>query len=166
MSRSGLWLLAGFGLVLAVPLQVGVLPHLMPGRWAPNLGVLTVFLAALRYGEGPGVVFGLVMGLLYDRFTVGEVGLHLLLLPCVGAATAAVRRLIPELTLSGLLVLLMVVVVATELAAAGLFHMAGSIRLDGTLTARQLLPAVVANVLWGGLMVLLVETPGRLARRS
>jgi rod shape-determining protein MreD len=164
VSRTGLWLLVGFGILLAVPLQVGVLPLFIPGRWAPHLGVLTVFLVALRYGEGPGVLLGLVMGLVYDRFTVGEVGLHLLLLPSIGVATAAVRRLVPEMTFSGHLVLLLLVVVVSEVAGAVLFDLAGSLLLDGTLVVRQLIPAILANVVWGGLLLAAVEGPGRLAR--
>jgi rod shape-determining protein MreD len=164
VSRTGLWLLVGFGVLLAVPLQVGVLPLFIGGRWAPHLGVLTVFLVALRYGEGPGVLLGLVMGLVYDRFTVGEVGLHLLLLPTIGVATAAVRRLVPEMTFSGHLALLVVVVVVSEVAGAVLFDLAGSLLLDGTLVVRQLIPAILSNVVWGGLLLFAVEASGRLAR--
>jgi len=164
VSRPGLWLLVGFGLLFAVPLQVGLFPHLLPGRWAPHLGVLVVFLTAVRYGEVPGVLLGLAMGLVYDRFTVGEVGLHLLLLPLIGATSGMVRRLVPEMSFLGLWVLLLVVVTVTEVAGALLFHLAGSLLLDGTLVLHQLIPAVLANTLWGGLLLLLAETPGRLAR--
>jgi rod shape-determining protein MreD len=157
VSRPGLWLLTAVGLLLAVPLQVNVLPGLLSGPWAPHLGVLVVFLAGLVYGEGPGVMLGLVMGLLYDRFTVGEMGLHLLLLPAVGVGTAAVRRLVPEMGLGGHLVLLAVVVAAAEVLSAVLFHLAGSLRLDFALVFHQFLPAVLANVAWGGLVLLAIE---------
>jgi rod shape-determining protein MreD len=164
VSRTGLWVLVGFGILAAVPLQVSVLPLFISGRWAPHLGVLTVFLVSLRYGEGPGVLLGLVMGLVYDRFTVGDVGFHLLLLPTIGVATAAVRRLVPEMTFSGHLVLLVVVVMVSEVAGAVLFDLAGSLRLDGTLVLHQLIPAILANVVWGALLLFAVEAPGRLAR--
>lgn len=157
MSRPGLWLLAGFGILLAVPLQVTLLPDLLAGPWAPHLGVLVVFVAGIVYGEGPGVVLGLVMGLLYDRFTVGEVGLHLLLLPAIGVGVAAVRRLVPEMGFSGRLILLAVVVAVAESLSAVLFHLAGSLRFDLALVFHQFLPAVAANVAWGGLLLLALE---------
>lgn len=163
MTRPGLWLLAGFGVLLAVPLQVDLLPHLLGGPWAPHLGVLLVFLAGLAYGEGPGVVLGLVLGLLYDRFTVGGVGLHLLLLPVIGVGTAAVRRLVPEMGFGGHLILLAVVVVVAEGLSATLFHLAGSLRLDLALVIHQFLPAIVANVLWGGLALFAMEARRRRA---
>jgi rod shape-determining protein MreD len=161
VRRPGLWLLTVFALFFAVPLQVALLPQVLPGPWAPHLGLLTVFLAGFLYGEAPGVALGLLLGVLYDRFTVGDLGLHLLLLPIVGVGTAMVRRLVPELDVVGSIVVLAVTVAVTEVASAILFDMAGAVLLDGTLILRQLLPAVLANVLWGALFLFLADRPRR-----
>jgi rod shape-determining protein MreD len=163
VRRPGLWLLALFALFLAVPLQVGLLPLVLPGPWAPHLGLLTVFLAGLLYGEAPGVGLGLLLGILYDRFTVGDLGLHLLLLPLVGAGTAVVRRLVPEMDLVGWIVVLAVTVVVTEVVGAVLFDTAGAVLFDWALVLRQLLPAVLANVLWGALLLFALNRPRRAA---
>lgn len=165
MRRPGLWLLAIFALFFAVPLQVGLLPQVLPGPWAPNLGLLTVFLAGFLYGEAPGVALGLLLGILYDRFTVGDLGLHLLLLPLVGAGTAVVRRLVPEMDVIGCVVVLAVTVAVAEVTSAVLFDMAGAVLFDGTLVLRQLLPAVLTNVLWGALLLFLLDRPRREAAR-
>lgn len=159
MRRPGLWLLTVFALFFAVPLQVGLLPEILPGPWTPHLGLLTVFLAGFLYGEAPGVALGLLLGILYDRFTVGDLGLHLLLLPLVGAGTAVVRRLVPEMDLIGRVVVLAVTVALTEVASAILFDLAGQILLDGTLLWRQLLPAFFANVAFGALLLFAAGRP-------
>jgi len=159
VRRPGLWLLAIFALFFAVPLQVGVLPAILPGPWSPHLGLLTVFLAGFLYGEAPGVALGLLLGILYDRFTVGDLGLHLLLLPLVGAGTAVVRRLVPEMDLVGRIIVLAVTVALAEGLSALLFDLAGQVLLDGTLLFRQLLPAVLTNVVFGALLLLAAGRP-------
>jgi rod shape-determining protein MreD len=159
VRRPGLWLLAVFALFFAVPLQVGVLPQLLPGPWIPHLGLLTVFLGGFLYGEAPGVALGLLLGILYDRFTVGDLGLHLLLLPIVGVGTAMVRRLVPEMDLVGRIAFLAVTVALTEGASAILFDLGGQILLDGSLVWRQLLPAVIVNVACGAVLLLAAGQP-------
>jgi rod shape-determining protein MreD len=163
VRRPGLWLLTVFALFFAVPLQVGLLPQILPGPWAPHLGLLTVFLAGFLYGEAPGVGLGLLLGILYDRFTVGDLGLHLLLLPLVGAGTAVVRRLVPEMDIVGRIVVLAVTVIVAEMVSAVLFDMAGAVLFDWTLVLRQFLPAVLANVLWGAVLLFVAGRPRRAA---
>jgi len=165
VRRPGLWLLAVFALFFAVPLQVGLLPLILPGPWAPHLGLLTVFLAGFLYGEAPGVALGLLLGILYDRFTVGDLGLHLLLLPLVGAGTAVVRRLMPEMDVVGRIVFLALTVAVAEAASAVLFDMAGAVLFDWALVLRQLLPAVLTNALWGALLLFAADRPRRVAAR-
>jgi len=159
VRRPGLWLLAVFALFFAVPLQVGLLPQVLPGPWTPHLGLLTVFLAGFLYGEAPGVALGLLLGVLYDRFTVGDLGLHLLLLPLVGAGSAVVRRLVPEMDLIGRVVVLAVTVALTEVMSALLFDLSGQILLDGSLLLRQLVPAVLTNVAFGALLLFAAGRP-------
>ncbi len=159
MRRPGLWLLAVFALFFAVPLQVGLLPQILPGPWTPHLGLLTVFLGGFLYGEAPGVALGLLLGVLYDRFTVGDLGLHLLLLPVVGVGTATVRRLVPEMDLVGRVAFLALTVLLVEVASAVLFDLTGQILLDGSLLFRQLVPAVLVNVAFGAVLLAMAGRP-------
>jgi rod shape-determining protein MreD len=135
--------------ITLIPLQVNLLPALLPERWIPHLGIVVVVLCGLRYGEGVGVVSGLLLGLLYDRFTAGQVGMHIFMLPCMGVAVALFWRLISVKRFGTELVLLCTFSLGGELASAMLFHIAGSIRLDAWEVWQRLLPGVLADVIFG-----------------
>ncbi len=154
MNALRLWGMIILASVVVIPLQIELLPMLLSPVWIPHLGVLLVFVISVVYGEAPAVVLGLVLGLLYDRFTVGEVGLHLLVLPGIAAGVGLIRRLLPEFTFGHRVVTLFLVVLVVDVTSGVLFHMAGSIELDGWMVVHHLLPALVANTFWG--VVLLV----------
>ncbi|MFQ5508744.1 MAG: rod shape-determining protein MreD [Leptospirillia bacterium] len=149
MTGVGRALFLLFAVAGAIPAQLYVFNTLLPGSWAPHLGVLLVILATQVWGDGFGVVVGLVLGLLYDRFTVGEVGLHLLLLPLVAAAIGLVRWLVPEMTLGNRMGVIFGIVLVVEVVGAVLHHLAGSILLDSWMLLHHMLPAIIANTLWG-----------------
>lgn len=157
MRQPGLWLLLVFAMFFAVPLQVGILPQILPGPWAPHLGLLIVFLAGFAYGEAAGVALGLLLGVLYDRFTVGDLGLNLLLLPLVGMGTATIRRLVPEIHIGGRMVVLAIAITLTEVISAVLFSLSGVVLLDRTLVVRQLLPSLLTNIAFGTVLITLVR---------
>lgn len=157
MRQPGLWLLLVFAMFFAVPLQVGILPQVLPGPWAPHLGLLVVFLAGFAYGEAAAVGLGLLLGVLYDRFTVGDLGLNLLMLPLVGMGIATIRRLVPEIHLGGRIVVLAIAITLTEVVSAVLFDLSGAVLLDGTLVTRQLLPSLLTNIAFGVVLITLVR---------
>jgi len=159
------WLLFGFVVMGAIPLQVRILPALLPDAWVPHLGLVTAFLCGLLLGEGPGVIVGFALGLLYDRFTAGQVGLHLVLLPLVGVGAGLLPRLLPEMLFSQQVMLLAVFMLLAELFGAVLYHMAGVVRFDGWLVLYQLIPAVLSNLLVGGAL-LVYASSGRRRRWS
>lgn len=163
MSPFARWVLFGFVVLGVIPLQVRILPALMPDAWVPHLGLVTAFLCGLLLGEGPGVLAGFALGLLYDRFTAGQVGLHLVLLPAVGAGAGMLTRLLPEMAFSQQVMLLAVFMLLAELFGAVMYHMAGLVRFDGWLVLYQLIPAVLSNLMLGAL--LLVFASSRRMRR-
>jgi len=166
VNDNGRWLVMGLVVVALIPLQVSLLPSLLPTDWVPHLGIVVVILYGLRYGEGGGVVTGLLLGLLYDRFTAGQVGMHILTLPCIGVAVALLWRLISVKRFGTEMVLLCTFALGGELAAAMLFHIAGAIRLDAWAVWNRLLPGVLADVACGMLLLRLTSLglsryPGR-----
>lgn len=159
MNGNGRWLLLGLVAILVIPLQTSLLPLLLPASWVPHLGILLVFLCGLRYGAGVGVLAGLLVGLLFDRFTASQVGLHIFTLPSVGVAVALLWRLISAKSFAAELVLLTLFVLFGELAAGVLLHLSGAIRLDHWAMVGQLLPGLLADLVLGA--VLLLMTGGR-----
>lgn len=149
------WGALGLVILLAVPVQVHLFPLVLPPAWAPHLGLLIAFVVGLLYGEATGVMVGLLLGLVFDRFAASGVGLHLLVLPLVGLASGMVRRLVPEMTFGNHLIVLLLVVVLVELASAALFHMAGVVWLDGWLVVHRLIPSLIADTVAGTLMLVL-----------
>ena len=158
-----LWLM--ILLMFMVPAQVLLIPQFVSPVFLPHLGIVGAFLFGWLAGEGVGVVVGLILGLLFDRFTAGTVGLHMLILPCVGVAAGLVRRLLPEPTFPHRLGILFVFVLAAEGASLTLFALTGSVTLDGWLIVHQLLPGLLADMVLGGLVLALAAGLGG-ARRA
>ncbi|MDH4229457.1 MAG: rod shape-determining protein MreD [Nitrospirota bacterium] len=154
MNRWSDWLLALVVAVSIIPLQLRILPILLPEVWIPHLGLVLVFVCGLALGEGVGVVAGFGLGLLYDRFTAGGVGLNLLLLPLVGAGAALLPRLLPEIAMPQKLILLGVFMLLAELFSAVMYSMAGFLVFDFWLVWHELIPAVLMNSLWGAVLLL------------
>lgn len=157
MNSLRLWGMIVLAAIVVIPLQIELLPILFSPAWIPHLGVLLVFVISVVYGEAPAVVLGLVLGLLYDRFTVGEVGLHLLVLPGIAAAVGLIRRLLPEFTFGHRIITLFLLILTVEVLSGVLFHMAGSIQLDGWMVVHHLLPALLTNAFWGVLLLVVVS---------
>lgn len=149
MNATRPWvILAGLAVVI-IPLQVYLLPMLLPDRWVPDLGILAVLWCGLYFGEGVGVVAGLLLGLLYDRFTAGVVGQHIFVLPCVGVGAAVAWRLVSRKGPAARMVVVALFVVIGELAAAVLFALSDAILLDGWSVTHRLVPGITADVLFG-----------------
>ncbi len=147
------WFTLGVLTLLVIPAQVQVLPHLLPEAWMPNLGIVLVFFFGLRYGEGAGVVAGLLLGLLFDRFTAGQVGHHIFILPCIGVGAALFWRLMSTRDLSAQLIMLALFALCGELAAAVLAHLTDAVLLDGWAVIHILLPGLIADVLFGAVLL-------------
>jgi len=163
VNDNSRWLMLCLGITLVIPLQTSLLPTLLPAPWVPHLGILAVFLCGLRYGAGVGVLAGLLVGLLFDRFTASEVGLHIFALPCMGVLVALVWRFVSVKGFASELILLALFVLLGELAAGALLHLTGAIRLDRWALAGQLLPGLLADLALGAVLLWLTGRP-RLGR--
>ncbi len=161
MNGQRHWLTLGLLTLLVIPAQVQLLPELLPEAWVPNLGIVLAFFFGLRYGEGPGVVAGLLLGLLFDRFTAGQVGHHIFVLPCVGVGAALFWRLMSTRDLSAQLIMLALFALCGELVAAVLAHLSDAIVLDGWAFSHILLPGLVADVLFGAVLLAPLDLAGR-----
>ncbi len=154
MNESSPWIGAAFAALVVIPVQTLLLPVVLPLEWLPHVGLLAVFLLGMTLGETVGVVSGLVIGLIYDRFTAGGVGIYMFLLPCVGAAAAAIHRLVPEMGFVAQFITLVFLAVSVEVCAAVVFSMAGVIHMDRWSMLHQLLPGIVSDLLFGSALLL------------
>src|SRR4026207_1610587 len=84
--------------LLLVPLQTTLLPHLSVWNIKPDLGLVAAALVGLFAGELEGLLVGLAIGWVLNLFSAGELGLSLLTNGGVGLLTGFLGRQVSQVT--------------------------------------------------------------------
>jgi rod shape-determining protein MreD len=157
------WLVTASLLVVALVLQVTIVPPLIPDFVAqgvvPNFCLLVVVAAALVRGPEQAAVLGFVAGLLLDLVPPADhvAGRWALALVVVGYVagrlrpeTSAVEGFRPS---AGAVV---VTVAASSFVGTSVYAISGLVLQDPAVSVGDLLPVIVAGVFWDVLMAPLV----------
>ena len=84
--------------LLLVPLQTTLLPHLSVWNIKPDLGLVAAALIGLFAGELEGLLVGLTIGWILSLFSAGELWLSLLTNGGVGLLTGFLGRQVSQVT--------------------------------------------------------------------
>lgn len=84
--------------VLLVPLQTTILPHLSMWNIKPDLGLVAAALVGLFAGELEGLLVGLAIGWILNLFSAGELWLSLLTNGGVGILAGFLGRQLSQVT--------------------------------------------------------------------
>jgi hypothetical protein len=98
--------------LLLVPFQTTLLPHLSVWNIKPDLGLVAAALIGLFAGELEGLLVGLTIGWILSLFSAGELWLNLLTNGGVGLLTGFLGRQVSQVTsfsLGGVLLLVSLV---------------------------------------------------------
>ncbi|HKP01184.1 MAG TPA: hypothetical protein VJU02_06100 [Nitrospiraceae bacterium] len=113
--------------LLLVPLQTTLLPHLSVWNVKPDLGLVAAVLVGLFAGELEGLLVGLVIGWILSLFSAGELWLSLLTNGGAGLLAGFLGRQVSQMTSVSLgLGLLLVSLVSGAFAALNFQHFDGS----------------------------------------
>jgi hypothetical protein len=104
--------------LLLVPLQTTLLPHLSVWNIKPDLGLVAAALVGLFAGELEGLLVGLAIGWVLSLFSAGELWLSLLTNGGVGLLAGFLGRQVSQVTSLSLGVGLLLVSLASGLFAA------------------------------------------------
>ena len=104
--------------LLLVPLQTTLLPHLSVWNIKPDLGLVAAALVGLFAGELEGLLVGLAIGWILNLFSAGELWLSLLTNGGVGLLAGFLGRQVSQVTSISLGVGLLLVSLASGLFAA------------------------------------------------
>lgn len=104
--------------LLLVPLQTTLLPHLSVWNIKPDLGLVAVALVGLFAGELEGLLVGLAIGWVLSLFSAGELWLSLLTNGGVGLLAGFLGRQVSQVTSLSLGAGLLLVSLASGLFAA------------------------------------------------
>ena len=104
--------------LLLVPLQTTLLPHLSVWNIKPDLGLVAAALVGLFAGELDGLLVGLAIGWVLSLFSAGELWLSLLTNGGVGLLAGFLGRQVSQVTSISLGVGLLLVSLASGLFAA------------------------------------------------
>jgi len=104
--------------LLLVPLQTTLLPHLTVWNIKPDLGIVAAALVGLFAGELEGLLVGLAIGWILNLFSAGELWLSLLTNGGVGLLAGFLGRQVSKVTSITLGVGLLFVSLASGLLAA------------------------------------------------
>ncbi|MGH7216702.1 MAG: hypothetical protein ACREIG_05655 [Nitrospiraceae bacterium] len=107
--------------LLLVPLQTTLLPHLSVWNIKPDLGLVAAALVGLFAGELEGLLVGLAIGWVLSLFSAGELWLILLTNGGVGLLAGFLGKQVSQLTSISLGVGILLVSLATGLFAAMTF---------------------------------------------
>ena len=105
-------------LLLLVPLQTTLLPHLSVWNIKPDLGLVAAALVGLFAGELEGLLVGLAIGWVLSLFSAGELWVSLLTNGGVGLLAGFLGRQVSQVTSLSLGVGLLLVSLASGLVAA------------------------------------------------
>jgi hypothetical protein len=113
--------------LLLVPLQTTLLPHLSLWNVKPDLGLVAAALVGLFAGELEGLFVGLAIGWVLSLFSAGELWLSLLTNGGVGLLAGFLGRQVSQMTSVALgLGLLLVSLASGVFAALNFQHLNGS----------------------------------------
>ncbi len=113
--------------LLLVPLQTTLLPHLSVWNVKPDLGLVAAVLVGLFAGELEGLLVGLAIGWVLSLFSAGELWLSLLTNGGAGLLAGFLGRQVSQMTSVSLgLGLLLVSLVSGAFAAVNFQHFDGS----------------------------------------
>ena len=104
--------------LLLVPLQTTLLPHLSVWNIKPDLGLVAAALVGLFAGELEGLLVGLAIGWVLSLFSAGELWLSLLTNGGVGLLTGFLGRQVSQVTAISIGAGLVLVSLASGLIAA------------------------------------------------
>ena len=104
--------------LLLVPLQTTLLPHLTVWNIKPDLGLVTAALVGLLAGELDGLLVGLAIGWILNLFSAGELWLSLLTNGSIGLLAGFMGRQVSHVTSISLGLGLLLVSLATGLFSA------------------------------------------------
>ncbi len=104
--------------LLLVPVQMTLLPHLSVGNIKPDLGLVAAAFVGLFAGEMDGLLVGFAIGWVLSLFSAGELWLSLLTHGGVGFLAGFVVRQVSHVTSIFVGVLLLAVSLASGLLAA------------------------------------------------
>lgn len=107
--------------LLLVPLQTTLLPHLSVWSIKPDLGLVAAALVGLFAGELEGLLVGLAIGWVLSLFSAGELWLTLVTNGGVGLLAGFLGKQVSQLTSISLGVGILLVSLATGLFAAMTF---------------------------------------------
>lgn len=107
--------------LLLVPLQTTVLPHLSVWNIKPDLGLVAAAFVGLLAGELDGLLVGLLIGWILSLFSAGELWLSLLTNGAVGLSAGFLGRQVSQVTSISLGVGLLLVSMASGLLAVANF---------------------------------------------
>ena len=108
--------------LLLVPLQTTLLPHLSIWNIKPDLGLVAAALVGLFAGELEGLLVGLAIGWILNLFSAGELWLSLLTNGGVGILAGFLGRQLSQVTSLSMGVGLLLVSLASGLLAAMSFQ--------------------------------------------
>jgi hypothetical protein len=113
--------------LLLVPLQTTLLPHLSVWNVKPDLGLVAAVLVGLFAGELEGLLVGLAIGWVLSLFSAGELWLSLLTNGGAGLLAGFLGRQVSQMTSVSLgLGLLLVSLASGAFAALNFQHFNGS----------------------------------------
>lgn len=113
--------------LLLVPLQTTLLPHLSVWNVKPDLGLVAAVLVGLFAGELEGLLVGLAIGWVLSLFSAGDLWLSLLTNGGAGLLAGFLGRQVSQMTSVSLgLGLLLVSLVSGAFAALNFQHFDGS----------------------------------------
>jgi rod shape-determining protein MreD len=160
------WLVTASLLVVALVLQVTIVPPLVPDFFAqgvvPNFCLLVVVAAALVRGPEQAAVLGFVAGLLLDLVPPADhvAGRWALALVVVGYVAGRLRPdTSPDLSVEGFrptAVAVVATVAASSFVGTSVYAISGLVLQDPVVSIGDLLPVIVAGVFWDVLMAPLV----------
>ena len=143
--------------LLLVPLQTTILPHLSVWNIKPDLGLVAAALIGLFAGELEGLLIGLMIGWVLNLFSAGELWLSLLTNGGVGLLAGFLGRQVSKVTSITLGVGLLFVSLASGLLAAMSFTHLGVSQMWWMIESIVLPQACFDGAVGGGLYWLLSQ---------
>ncbi|MEP6959291.1 MAG: hypothetical protein ABI980_11225 [Nitrospirota bacterium] len=143
--------------LLLVPLQTTLLPHLSVWNIKPDLGLTTSALVGLLAGELEGLLVGLAIGWILSLFSAGELWLSLITNGGVGLLAGFLGRQVSHVTSISLGVGLLLVSLASGLLATMSFKQSDMTQMWWTFESIVLPQACFDAIMGAGLYWLLSQ---------
>jgi hypothetical protein len=143
--------------LLLVPLQTTLLPHLSVWNVKPDLGLVAAALVGLFVGELEGLFVGVAIGWVLSLFSAGELWLSLLTNGGVGLLAGFLGRQMSQMTAISLGVGLLLVSLASGVFAAVNFQHLNASQMWWMIESIAFPQACLDGILGGGLYWLLSQ---------